>query len=86
MATKKGDGVQRGRGVATRLREKWGAVVARAVQRVAATRAARERTRELIVRDRTEARGREVGEKGGGDLKQNQGLSGAGEKGGGKLK
>ena len=54
MATKKSDWVQRGRGVATRLREKWGAAVARAGQRVAA----RERTRELIARDRTEARKR----------------------------
>ena len=58
MATKKSDWVQRGRGVATRLREKWGAAAARAGQRVAAVRAARERTRERIARDREEARKR----------------------------
>ena len=45
MATQKSDWVQRGRGVVKRLRAKWGAVVA-----------ARERTRELIARDRAEAR------------------------------
>ena len=56
MATKKSDWVQRGRGVATRLREKWGAAVARAGQRVEAAEAARE----LITRDRAEARAEAV--------------------------
>ena len=46
MATKQSNWVQRGRGIATRLRAKWGAAAV----------AARERTRELIARDRAEAR------------------------------
>ena len=44
MATQQSNWVQRGRAIATRLRAKWGAAVA-----------ARERTRELIARDRAEA-------------------------------
>ena len=45
MATQQSNWVQRGRGIATRLRAKWGAAVV-----------VRERTRELIARDRAEAR------------------------------
>ena len=48
MATQQSNWVQRGRAIATRLRAKWGAAVA-------ARERTRERTRELIARDRAEA-------------------------------
>ena len=56
MATQQSNWVQRGRAIATRLRAKWGAAVA-----------ARERTRELIARDRAEARAEAAVGGGGAD-------------------